>query len=138
MDTGICYHIKNLKLNEMLEGKQEEKICSRIWNNNNGIHYNLLWPLNRCDKTFWNSTKLNMALVNMQSLKPKLDMLIHHMQLNNINMCFVMETWTQCGNEPEHQYIKANLDTAGYKILIQSREQIRRRNCSNIQVTPTC
>ena len=31
----------------------------------------------------WNSTKLNMALVNLQSLKPKLDMLTHHTQLNN-------------------------------------------------------
>ena len=49
-------------------------------------------------------------------------MLIHHIQLNNIDLCFVMETWTQCGNEPEYQYIKTNLDTAGYKILIQSRE----------------
>ena len=49
-------------------------------------------------------------------------MLIHHMQLNNNDLCSVTETWTQCGNEPEYQYIKANLDTAGYKILIQSRE----------------
>ena len=63
-----------------------------------------------------------MALVNTQSLKPKLDMLIHHMQLNNIDMCFVTETWTQYGFEPEHQYIKANMDTAAYKILTQSRE----------------
>ena len=47
-------------------------------------------------------------------------MVIHHMQLNN--MAFVMETWTQYGNELEHQNIKANLDTAGYKILTQSRE----------------
>ena len=44
------------------------------------------------------------------------------MQLNNIDMCFVMETWMQHSNEPEYQYIKANLDTAGYKLLIQSRE----------------
>ena len=49
-------------------------------------------------------------------------MLIHHMQLNNSDMCFVMETWTQHGSETEHQYIKASLDTPGYKILIQSRE----------------
>ena len=28
----------------------------------------------------------------------------------------------QYGNEPEHQYIKANLDMARYKILTQSRE----------------
>ena len=59
-----------------------------------------------------------MALVNTQSLKPKLDMFIHHMQLNNIDMYFVTERWTQHGNEPEYQYIKANLDTAGYIILI--------------------
>ena len=109
-----------------------KKICSRIWNNNNRIHHNLLWPLNRSDKTFWNSTKLNMALLIIQSLKLKLDMLIHHMQLNNIDMCFAMETWTQNGNEPEYQYIKANLDTTGYKILIQSREN---RNGGRIAVT---
>ena len=65
---------------------------------------------------------LNMALVNIQSLKPKLDMLIHHMQLNNMDMCFVTEIWTHYGNEPEYQYIKANLDTAGYNIFIQCRE----------------
>ena len=29
---------------------------------------------------------------------------------------------TQYGNEPEYQYIKANLDTAGYNILIENRE----------------
>ena len=63
-----------------------------------------------------------MALANIQSLKPKLDMLIHNMQFNNTDMCFVTETWMQHGNEPEYKYIKANLDTAGYNILIQGRE----------------
>ena len=61
-----------------------------------------------------------MTLVNIQSLKPKLDMLIYHMQLSNIDMSFVTETWMQHGNEPEYQSIKANLDTVGYKLLIQS------------------
>ena len=44
------------------------------------------------------------------------------MQLNNTDMSFLTETWTQHGNEPEYQYTKANLDTAGYKIPFQSRE----------------
>ena len=66
-----------------------------------------------------------MVLVNIQSLKPNLDMLIHHMQINNIDMRFVTETWTQYGNEPEYQYIKANLGIAGYNILIQSKENQR-------------
>ena len=105
-----------------------EKICQRIWNNNIGIHHNLLQPLEGSDKTFRNPIKLNiilvniMILVNIQSLKPKLDILVHHMQVNNIDMGFVTETWTQYGNEPKYQYIKANLDTAGYNMLIQSRE----------------
>ena len=50
-----------------------------------------------------NLIKLNMALVNIQSLKPKLDMLIHHMQVSHIDIVFVTETWTEDGNDPEHQ-----------------------------------
>ena len=50
-----------------------------------------------------------MVLINIQSPKLKLDMLIHHIQLNNFDICFVKETWTQHGNKPKHQYIKASL-----------------------------
>ena len=58
------------------------------------------------------------------------------MQVSNIDVGFVTETWAQYGNEPKYQYFKANLDTAGYNILIQSREKWeRRRNSSNIQIT---
>ena len=74
---------------------------------------------------FKNLNKLNMALVNIQSLKPKLDMLIHHMQVSNMDIVFVTETWTEDGNDSEHQYIKANFNTAGYNMLIQSRENQR-------------
>ena len=68
-----------------------------------------------------NPSKLNMALVNIQLLKPKLDMHIHHMQVSNMDLVFVTETWTEDGNDSEHQYIKANFNTAGYNMLIQSR-----------------
>ena len=37
-------------------------------------------------------------------------------------MVFVTETWTEDGNKSEHQYIKVNINTAGYNMLIQSRE----------------
>ena len=90
-----------------------------------GSYHNLLQPMEKSDKTFKNPCKLNMALVNIQSLKLKLDMLIHHMQVSNMDMVFVTEIWTQDGNESEHQYIKANLNTAGYNILIQSRKKWR-------------
>ena len=48
-------------------------------------------------------------------------------------MCSVMETWTQHGNVPEQQYIKANLDTAWIQnIHSKQRKQKRWKNCSNI------
>ena len=122
MGTDTCNHIKNLKIKGNIRRKRDGKTCWRIWDNNKEIHQNLLWPLNRLHKTLWNSTKLNMALINIQSLKPKLDMLIHNIQLNNLDICFITGTWTQYGNEPEYQYIKANLCTPGYNILIHSRE----------------
>ena len=122
MGTDTCNHIKNLKIKQNFRRKRDGQTCQRIRYNNKGIHQNLLRQLNRSDKTLWNSTKLNMALTNIQSLKPKLDMLIHHMKLNNLDICFITETWTQYENEPEYQYIKANLDTAGYNIIIHSRE----------------
>ena len=66
-----------------------------------------------------------MALINIQSLTPRLDMLIHHMQLYNLDICFITETWTQWGNGLDYQYIRANLDTAGYNIIIHSRDNRR-------------
>ena len=122
MGTDTCNHIENLKIKQNFRRKRGGQTCWRIWNNNKRIYQNLLRPLNRSDKTLWNSTKVNMALTNIQFIKPKLDMLISHMLLNNLDISFITETWTQCGNEPEYQYIRANLDTAGYNIIIHSRD----------------
>ena len=122
MDTGISNHIKNLRIKHNFRGKRGGQTCQRTWDNNKGICQNLLRPLKRSNKTSWNLTKLNMALTKIQSIKPKLDMLIHHMQLNNLDICFITGTWIQCGNKPDYQYIKANLDTAGYNIMMHGRE----------------
>ena len=88
MGIDTCNHIKNLKIKGNFRRKRGgKKPFQRIWDNNNGIHQNLSWPLNRSEKTLWNLAKLNMALINIQWLKPKSDMLIHHMQLNNLDIC---------------------------------------------------
>ena len=121
LSMDICKHTTNLHIRRSFRRKRGGK-RQRIWDQNMGSPVNLLCPIEKSDKTSNNLSKLNMALVNIQSLKPKLDMLIHHIQVSNMDMVLVTETWTQDGNEPEHQYIKANLNTAGYNILIQSRE----------------
>ena len=43
-------------------------------------------------------------------------MLIHNIQLNDIGIFFL----------PEHQYIKADLYMAGYKIFIQSKRKYKK------------
>ena len=122
INTELCKHITNLHIKRSFRRKRGGKrLRHRTQDQNKGIHHNLLRPLEQSDK-FKNPSKLNMALVNIQSLKPKLDMLIHHMQVSNMDMVFVTETWTEDGNESEHQYIKANLNTAGYNMVIKSRE----------------
>ena len=101
IDMGTCKHIKNLNIKRNFRRKRGGKgICQRKLDCYTGIHHNLLWPLERSDKTFRNPIKLSMVLLNIQSLKPKLDMLIHHMKVNNTDMGFVTETWMQDGNEP--------------------------------------
>ena len=136
IDMDTCKHIKRLSIKRNFRRKRGGKrICQRKLDYNIGIPHNLLRPLERSDKTFRNLIKLNMVLVNIQSLKPKLDVLIHHMQINNKDIGFVTETWIQYGNEPEYQYIKANLDTAGYNILIQSWENQRGRGIAVIYKT---
>ena len=125
ISTEICRHITNLQIKRSFGRKRGGKrLRHRTWDQNRGIHHNLLQPMEQSDN-FKNPSTLNMALVNIQSLKPKLDMLIHHMQVSNMDMVFVTETWTEDGNESEHQYIKANINTAGYHMLIQSRENWR-------------
>ena len=99
ISTEICKHITNLLIKRRFRRKREGKrLRQRTWDQNRGIHHNLLQPMEQSDN-FKNPSKLNMALVNIQSLKPKLDMLIHHMQVSNMDVIFVTETWTQDGNE---------------------------------------
>ena len=125
INTEICKHITNLHIKRSFRRKRGGKrLSQRTWDQNRGIHHNLLQPMEQSDN-FKNPSKLNMALVNIQSLKPKLDMVIHHMQVSNMDMVFVTETWTEDGNNSEHQYIKANINTAGYNMVIQSRENQR-------------
>ena len=57
-----------------------------------------------------------MLLINIQSIKSKLDALLHHNALNDIDMCFITETW----NNTDHdlQLIETNITGLGYKASI--------------------
>ena len=53
-------------------------------------------------------------LTNIQSLKPKIDVILHYILEPKLDVCFITETWIS--KNEDLQYIKANLKMQGYHI----------------------
>ena len=58
-------------------------------------------------------------LTNIQSLKLKIDVLLHYILEHKLDICFITETWIS--KHEDLQYIKANLKMQGYHILSCAR-----------------
>ena len=101
-------------------GKGGGKKHVRPWDTNQGVHRNLLIPLERHHKTLWNPSISKLMLTNIQSLKPKIGVIIHYILQDKLDICFITETWVS--KNEDLQYIKANLKIQGYNILSCERE----------------
>ena len=106
--------------NRKKRGKRGGKKHARPWDTNQGVHRNLLIPLERHPKTVWNPSLSNLMLTNIQSLKPKIDVILHYILEHKVDICFTTETWIS--KNEDLQYIKANLKMQGYHILSCERE----------------
>ena len=106
--------------NRKKRGKRGGKKHARPWDTNQGVHRNLLIPLERHHKTVWNPSLSNLMLTNIQSLKPKIDVILHYILEHKVDICFITETWIS--KNEDLQYIKANLKMQGYHILLCERE----------------
>ena len=65
-----------------------------------------LYPLERHHKTFWNPSMSELMLTNIQSLKQKINMILHYIPQYKLDICFITETWIS--KNEDLQYIKAN------------------------------
>ena len=74
-------------------GKIGGKKHVRPWDTNQGVHRNLLIPLEIHHKTLWNPSISNLMLTNIQSLKPKIDVILHYILEHKLDICFITETW---------------------------------------------
>ena len=101
--------------NKRKRGKRGGKKHVRPWDTNQGVHRNLFIPLERHHKTLWNPSVSNLMLTNIQSLKLKIDVLLHYILEHKLDICFITETWIS--KHEDLQYIKANLKMQGYHIL---------------------
>ena len=93
LDDKTIERIKELGLRRKFRGNRGGRIKARAWSSNKGVHQHLLWTLPKCDITKWNDTPIRMSLINIQSMKGKIDSLLHHITLNDIDICLIMETW---------------------------------------------
>ena len=96
-------------------GKRGGTQYIRPWDTNQGIHRSLLIPLERHHKTLWNPSMSELMLTIIQSLKPKINMILHYILQHKLDICFITETWTS--KNEDLQYIKANLMTQDFDIL---------------------
>ena len=74
-------------------GKRRGKKHVRPWDTNQGVHRNLLILLERHHKTLWNPSTSELMLTNIQSLKPKIDVILHYIVQHKLDICFITETW---------------------------------------------
>ena len=101
-------------------GSRDGRNKARAWSSNNGVHQHLLQTLPKCNITKWNHTPIKMLLINIQSIKSKIDALVHHITLHDIDICFITETWIH--TDQDLQILEANTSGLGYKIIDKHRE----------------
>ena len=81
-----------------------------------------LYHLERHHKTSWNPSTSELMLTNIQSLKPKINMILHYI-VHKLDICFITETWIS--KNEDLQCIKFNIMTQGFNILSCKRKNKR-------------
>ena len=119
LDVKTLERIKELGLKKF-RGSRGGRNKDRAWSSNKGAHQYLLQTLPKCNITKWNHTPIRMLLINIQSIKSKIDTLLHHINLNDIDICFITETGIH--TDQDLQILEANISGLGYKIIDKHRE----------------
>ena len=120
MDDKTIERIKELGLKRKFRGSRGGRNKARAWSSNKEVFQHLLQTLPKCDITKWKDTPIRMLLINIQSIKSKIDALLHHITLNDIDICLITETWIQ--TDQDLQILNANISGLGYKVTDKCRE----------------
>ena len=131
LDDKTLERIKELGLKRKFRASRGGRNKVRTWSSNKGVHQHLLQTLPKCNITKWNDTPIRMLLINIQSIKSKTDALLHHITINDIDICFITETWIQ--TDQNLQILDASISGLGYKVIDKQRKSTRRRYSMYIQ-----
>ena len=120
LDNKTIERIKELGQKRKFRGSRGGRNKTRAWSSNKGVHQHLLQTLPKCGTTKWNDTPIRMLLINIHSMKGKIDTLLHHITLNDIDIYLIIEIWIQ--TDHYLQILDANISGLGYKIINKCRE----------------
>ena len=81
LDTNACLKIKELDIKWNFRGSRGGKYKPRIQHQNRGIHEKWLKSLPRQNTVYWKGKDTRFFLTNVQSIINKLDMVLHHMEV---------------------------------------------------------
>ena len=95
----------------MRGGKNKPKIQDQ----NKGVHKELLKSLPKHKIILWKGKNIRFFLTNIQSIINKLGMVPHHMEVDEIDIGFITETWINNKIDPE--IIISQAKNAGYTII---------------------
>ena len=85
------------------------------WDQNKGVHGQLLKPLPEHNITYWKGENTKPLLTNIQSFINKLSMFLHHMELGHMAIGFIIETWIN--NMTDLHSMISQAKQAGYTII---------------------
>ena len=84
---------KELGIKRIFRGKRGGKYRPKTWDQNRGVHNQLLKSLPKHNVLYWKGENTRFLLTNIHSVINKLDMVLHHMELESIGIGFITETW---------------------------------------------
>ena len=85
--------MKELGIKRNFRGSRGGKFRPRIQDQNRGIHDKWLKSLPKTNTVYWKGKDTRFFLTNIQSIINKLDMVLHHMEVDKIDIDFITEPW---------------------------------------------
>ena len=123
LDKKTFLIIKELGMKRNFRGLRGGRDRQRIQDQNNGIHKRWLRPLPKHNIVQWKGKDTRFFLTNTQSLINKLDMILHHMEVDKIDIGFISETWIN--NTIDQELVISQRKNAGYTIISHEHERLR-------------
>ena len=106
---------KRTRFKRTFRGTRGGKNKPKIQDTNRGVHEEWLKSLPKHNIIYWKGKNTRFFLTNIQSIIKKLDMVLHHMEVDKIDIGFITETWIN--NNIDQDIITSQAKNAGYTII---------------------